>query len=301
MHVPRKMILTALVLLVSPWCDWSGKALHAQAPRSAAPPGGPQRAVQPARPPGIVPHQSRGDTPGHEEQADNLYELISSIVIDNLPDKYEDKRHWGMKKEVWRGVRLSGKPFELKMNSRKREVNHGTWRMYQITLVEPDRWFRTRLANVGGTGAGQLGFDVIINARIHCFARLSQWESGVQLISLSTEAEADVRLRLRCEAGVRFDFANILPAATIEPKVTAADLRLIRFRVLRISRLDGPLAHELGKGLRGVLENKIESKRHKMVAKINRQIDKNKDKLRLSIADLGRRAWDELADVAGLD
>jgi hypothetical protein len=235
------------------------------------------------------------------DDAQTLFEMVTAIILDNLPEEYEDARHWGMTKEVWHGVRFSGKPFELKMNSRKKRVNHGTWRRYRITLVDPERRFRARLANVRAAGSGRVALDAVITARLHCFARLAKWESGVQLISLSTDAEADVHLRLRCEVSVRFDFADLVPAVSIQPEVTDADLRLVTFRVRRISKLDGPLVHELGKNLRGVLERKIEQKRAKMVARINRQINKHPEKLRFSVADLGRRAWDELTDLADLE
>ncbi len=259
--------------------------------------GQPVATAQPARPLRVdaVRH-----APGVEGEDESFYAMITGIVLENLPEDYEDKKHWGKTKEVWRGLRFSGKPFEMKMNSRKKEVNHGTWTMYRITLVKPKYWFRTRVENVRGAGSGRVGFDVIVEARVHGFARLAQWESGVQLVSLSADGEADVRLRLRCEVGFGFDMVNILPAVSVEPEVTDADLQLIRFRVRRISQLGGALAHELGKGLRGVLEHKIESKRHKMVEKINRQIEKKKDKLRFSLAELGQSAWDEIADAAGL-
>jgi hypothetical protein len=225
--------------------------------------------------------------------------MITEIVLENLPENYEDKKHWGKQKEIWTGVRLSGKPFELKMNSRKKLVNHGTWTMYRIALVKPKHWFRTRVANVRGAGAGRIGFDVIVLARVHGFARLSQWETGVQLISVSADAEADVKLRLRCQVGFDFQLVDYLPAVSVDPEVTRADLRLIRFRVRRISQIRGALAHELGKGLRDLLERKIETKRYKMVEKINRQIDKKRDRLQFSLAEIGRRAWSEISDMAG--
>ena len=162
--------------------------------------------------------------PPSPADTESLYEMITGIVRDNLPENYEDKKHWGMKKEVWGGVRFSGKPFDLKMNSRKQEVNHGTWSLYRITLVEPESWFRPRVENVRGTESGRIGFDAVVDARVHCFARFAQSESGVQLISLSVDAEADVRLRLCGEVGSRFDMAEIRPAVTVQPEVTAADL-----------------------------------------------------------------------------
>ena len=73
---------------------------------------------------------------------------------------------------------------------------------------------------------------------------------------LGADAEADVKLRLRCEVGFDFQLVDYLPAVSVDPEVTHADLQLIRFRVRRISQIRGALAHELGKGLRELLERK---------------------------------------------
>jgi len=218
-------------------------------------------------------------------------DFITQIIRDNLPDEYIDQRKWGMQKEVRRGVRFSGKLFELKMNSRRKTLNHGTWTMYEVRLKNPDE-LRVAVAHPRSQGGGRLGFDAIITARLDCVARLAEWRQGVQLIALSTDAEAAVRMRLSCAVGIKIDTKDSLPAVGVDAEVTDAQLEMTDFRVSRISRIDGALAHELGKGLRDILEEKIEEKQQNMVEKINRQIDKNEDRLRLSGGDALDAGWD---------
>ena len=62
-----------------------------------------------------------------------------------------------------------------------------------------------------------------------------------------------------------------------------------------VSRLKGPLVKELGSELQEVLERKIAEKQAKLVQEINRQIDKRRDRLRLSVHDAIKSKWTELA------
>jgi hypothetical protein len=53
-----------------------------------------------------------------------------------------------------------------------------------------------------------------------------------------------------------------------------------------ISRLDGPFVKRLSSSVREVVEDEIAQRRTKIVQKINRQIAKNRDHMRLSIREL---------------
>jgi hypothetical protein len=70
---------------------------------------------------------------------------------------------------------------------------------------------------------------------------------------------------------------------------------LVHFRLHRISQAGGPLVRELGSAVRGFVESKIADRRGQMVKRINRQIEKHQDDLRLSIHDLLATKWGELA------
>ena len=66
------------------------------------------------------------------------------------------------------------------------------------------------------------------------------------------------------------------------------------FRLNEISDLKGPLVHQLGKGLREVLEEVLENNRHRLPEKLNRQLARNRDKLRVSLAELLDSEWSGL-------
>ena len=61
-----------------------------------------------------------------------------------------------------------------------------------------------------------------------------------------------------------------------------SSIDLIDFRLHEISKLDGPIATELGRALRDLVQREVERRREKLVVRINRQIEKHRDELRLS-------------------
>jgi hypothetical protein len=84
----------------------------------------------------------------------------------------------------------------------------------------------------------------------------------------------------------------------LEPTVVDATLELIDFDLHRISKLGGPLAHELGRGLRDVLQNEFNDRRARLVTRMNGQIEKHRDKLRISPRDLLQKGLDRLGASA---
>jgi hypothetical protein len=66
----------------------------------------------------------------------------------------------------------------------------------------------------------------------------------------------------------------------------------------RVSDVGGEVAQQLGRAVRRVLEDKIAETNQKLPDKLNRQIDKKKDNLRLSVHDLVSSKWSDLAKYA---
>jgi hypothetical protein len=221
--------------------------------------------------------------------------LITTIVRENLPDQYESRDHWGDTKKIWAGldVRLDGLRIDTKR--RKKEVNHGTWKLYRVRFIEPEKYLHVDVQNIHELPNGRVEFDLLADAKLDVFARLAQWELGVQLISLSVNAEARTQFRVRCDLGLKLDPGKLPPDVLLDPAVSQAEVRLADFRVRRISQLGGSLARELGEEARGLLDKELAKQNQKLPSKINRQIDKNRDKLRLSIQDLLKSQWGGLA------
>jgi hypothetical protein len=94
---------------------------------------------------------------------------------------------------------------------------------------------------------------------------------------------------------MRLDPTRLPPDVLFDPVVTQSDLQLRQFRLLRLSDVGGPLARELGEELDDVLRDELARRRGQLTAAINRQIDKHRDQLRLSLQDLLKSPWGGLA------
>ena len=190
-------------------------------------------------------------------------------------------------------MHLSLDGLQLKTKRRWKEANHGTWKRYNAWLIDPDQQFDLRIENIREAEKGRIAFEIAIDAKLGLFARLSEWQHGVQLISVSTDAEAVVQLRMTCEASMKLDFEQFVPDLVVEPEITAADLTLMHFDLQRVSNLQGPGVEQLGRSLRDVLQDEINHRRPRLVAQANRQIERNRDKLRFSIRNLAGDGWEK--------
>jgi hypothetical protein len=258
---------------------FSGQASRGQQPQAAA--------VAP-------PAASVGPTSDAAPQG-SLQGLITSMIRENLPDQFESRDHWGDTKEVWAGVDVRREGWQIKTKRRKKQVNHGTWKLYRVRVLEPDRHLQIDVRDVRALPSGRVEFDLLADARLDVFARLAQWELGVQLISLSVNAEARTQFHVRCNLGLKLDPSKLPPDVLLDPQVSQADVRLIEYRVHRISQIGGSVARELGHQARELLDRELAKQNEKLPSKINRQIDRNRDKLRLSVQDLLSSQWGALA------
>ena len=226
----------------------------------------------------------------------NLQELITNLARAHMPHDFEDKRHWGMTDDRWDGLKFERDGIRIETRRRKKEVNHGHWKMYRAELANPNEEFSIRVKNLHRREDGLIGFDVIFLAKINVHGRSSEWVKGVQLYSISADGIADVKLRVSCLLGTNLDFSRLPPDLVFSPKVTDADLTLVDFQLIRISKAGGEVAQQLGNATEKILREKIDEKEAKIVRKANAAIEKNRDKFRLSAADFLQSQWAEWAD-----
>jgi len=230
-----------------------------------------------------------------------LNSLLTALVVEIVPPEYEDRRKWGMQKKVFDGLKWSGSGLDIKVRNREKKVNDGTWKYYRITVVEPEKNLQVAISNFRKGENGRAAFDAVVKAKLHCFARLSQWESGIQLASFSVDADARAELHIQCELGIKIDSSTLPPGVVLEPVVTGANLDLASFKLRSISKLDGPLVHELGESLEDRVAKELDERSDKLVSKLNRSIAKNQDKLKLSLSDYLASQWDNLRDQSTAD
>jgi hypothetical protein len=221
--------------------------------------------------------------------------LVTRIVLDNIPHEIVEDDDWGKTDRVWDGVRIWWEGTRLESKRRWKTVNQGTWQWYRVRLIDPEQRFQVQVENVRPLPDGRVGFEAEVEAALDVFGRISQWQRDVQLFSLSANATAVVRLRVSCSLAMKLDPTRFPPDVLLDPQITSADLQLVRFQLRRISQLHGPLVRELGAGAREFIEDEIAGRRGQIVNRANRQLDKHRDDLRLSLHDLLASRWGDLA------
>ncbi len=226
---------------------------------------------------------------------DSVRQLITDMIRDNIPHTYEDKKKWGLTSKRWDGLDFKLEGFQLKTKRKWKEVKHGDWSMYRLSLIDPKEAFAVRVEELRDTDDGRLAFDMFFTARVHAFARVAKWVKGVQLYSFSADAHAKITLRLQGAVGMTLNLTKLPPDVALDPKVDAATLELHEFKLYRVSDVGGEVAQQLGRTVRTFLDSKIDDGNQKLPTKINKQIAKKQDRLRFSMHDLVVSKWSDLA------
>jgi hypothetical protein len=117
----------------------------------------------------------------------------------------------------------------------------------------------------------------------------------VQLVSLSAEADAVVRVRGTVEVALKLDPTKLPPDVYLEPKVISANATIADFELRRVGKLNGPLIRSLSDETRDVIEAELKERRPKLVSSLNKKLAKKQDKLKFSLSDLLKSEWGKFA------
>lgn len=210
---------------------------------------------------------------------------LTDMVHDNLPPIYEDDRKWGQQKEVWDGVKFWRENGHLETKRRTKLVNSGTWTRYSIAIVEPEKNLHVKFNRLELLPDSRIAFEVAVDCPLDVFGRLSQWARDVQIVSISANADATCRLNVAGSVQFQMNVLKFPPDIKLKPHVDYAHIELTHYRVRRISQVGGDFAKLLGKGLRGVVDDKIADMNGKLADKINAQFDKHSQRLAFSTQD----------------
>lgn len=225
------------------------------------------------------------------DASEKLNQLITQMVLNNIPHTFDEDKDWGGTSERWDGVRFRLDGLQIKTNRKKKEVRHGTWKKYSAQLIDPRESFTIEIKNLRELPGETIGFDIVCAADIALEGRQSKWVKGVQLYSLSATGHAKIGLTINIELTVSADTKNFPPDLVFTPVATAADLDVREFRIDRVSKAGGEFAQQVSKAVRSKLDEKIETEEDKLVEKINKKIADKQDRLRLSISDALNNKW----------
>lgn len=273
------LLIASMVALVIR-ADVPTACLAADPPKPLVPP-------KPADPKPLVPPSPLDGPP--LKDVPTWSELARAIVLTAIPDKYVDRKHWDKTREVFDGVRVQQRGFNIRVAEKKRKVNHGMWYMYTIRFPKPEQNLKLIIDNVQSQKAGQFSFHVHVamkNILLH--GQFEQWVLGVKGLNFDFESDVEVHMHIAVQMAIRTEVkkGSLLPDLVLDPTIRALRLNLVDVNTHRIGRVGGDIAEELGDSSRKFFEDLIHSQESRVIKKANEAIQKKRDSLRIPISKL---------------
>ena len=245
--------------------------------------------------PPVQAGSSTDDEPTAVDAGAEIDELLTGLVLKHLPHDFAEDKDWGRQAERFDGLKVRRKGLEIRTKRKKKMVNHGSWKKYNVSLLNPKEKFAVSIKNMREIPDEKLAFDLHCRSDLKIDARLKKWIKGVQLYSLSVDGKATVSLVVTIELETVLDFSRFPPDLIFRPVATAADLNVEEFRIDRISKVGGEVAQQATAWAREALDKKIAGEEVKLVKKINESLKKEAPKLRLSLHDAVSSKWAPIA------
>ncbi|MCC9602704.1 hypothetical protein LOC67_19305 [Stieleria sp. JC731] len=229
------------------------------------------------------------------DQARRTVQELLDTSLQYCPRTYENDKHWGETKKVWAGVRIGHEGFKITTHRRWKEVKHGLQTKYKIAFPGDDKAplpvhvdVRSVSPNLTDDASSAKGWkiDCYLITPLDFQARVERWNRGVKFYSVEILGKMKIGLRIDGQLDAYPDYAELPPAIVIDPAVQQAELTLMSLDVDRVSKIGGEVAEQWGelmeKVIRAVL---LDDFNEGLAKKLNRAIDKKRDRLRLSISD----------------
>ncbi|HMP77839.1 MAG TPA: hypothetical protein PKD54_00165 [Pirellulaceae bacterium] len=216
-----------------------------------------------------------------DDSFQDIARLVRGLVLETIPSQFEDDRTWGQQREFWAGVEVRREGMRLETKRKWETLNHGTWRKYSVTMADPHRALEVKIHDVHSNAPGHFGVELEFAAPVEWEARQSQWERGIQLISLSAYGTASVRLKVNFELTISMERHDGRNMVCFKPQVTDAELVVDEFRVRRVSKLGGEFAQQVTTLARRQLNQRLAGFNEQLVAKINQKLSSKQDRMNL--------------------
>jgi hypothetical protein len=215
-------------------------------------------------------------------------ETLRAVLLTAIPDKYEDRKHWGQTTKVFDGFRVRQNGLDMNVSKRTKRVNHGAWYRYQVELLDPQRNLQLAIDHVESVNPGRYSFDLHVTTKLRSIARFEQWTLGVKGLNFPVISDAVVRMDAHCELLIRTERreGSFLPDVILEPSLRRVRLTLQDIDTHRVGEIRGDLAEELGNGSRSFIKNLLHQQEAKVVKKANAAIAKKRESLRIPASKL---------------
>ena len=222
------------------------------------------------------------------DEARQLLQWGVDWVRQLIPETYHNDKKWGQTKQIVSGLDIRTQGGRLHTRRRRKEVEHGRWLRYDVHLgdpSDPDR-LDIRVLRAEQGEDRRLRFDVQIDTVVDVHLQQQRWNLGTKLFSLSVDARATLRLMLTGDIAFELDFTRIPPDVLADPRILSTDLQLVDLDVDRIGKIGGDVAESVGDLVKRVIrEEYLPEQQAKIMTKLNSQIDRRRDRLRLSAGE----------------
>ena len=221
-------------------------------------------------------------------EAPTWTEALRAVLLTAIPDKYEDRKHWGKTTKVFDGFKVRQHGFDVNVSKRTKLVNHGSWYMYQAQLLDPQRNLQLAIDHFESRGPGRFSFELHVTAKMRCVARFEQWVLGVKGLNFPVVSDAVVQMDAQCELAVSTERRekSFLPDVILAPSLQRVRLTLRDIDTHQVGEFRGDIAEELGNGSRSFIEDLLHKQEPKVVKKANAAIAKKRDALRVPASKL---------------
>jgi hypothetical protein len=245
------------------------------------------------------PFDETDDAPAKEPErvdaGEDIDALITKIVLDNIPHEFKEDQDWGAQESRWNGVDIRRDGLKLRTHRKKKMVNHGTWKKYDVSLLNPEDQFSISVKNMREAEDGKMAFDVHVAANLKIDGRQAKWLKGVQLYNVSIDGKTKVNLKATIELRTLMNMTKFPPDLVFRPEATAVHISVEDFRIDRISKVGGEVTQQITRLARGAIESRLEKEESKTVKKLNAEFAKNADKLKLSLHEAMSNKWSAAA------
>ncbi len=239
--------------------------------------------------------QSKDKEPQNVDAGEKIDALLTKIVLKNIPHEFKEEKDWGAQEPRWNGVNIRRDGLKIRTNRKKKMVNHGTWKKYDVSLLNPQEQFSISVKNMREAEEGKMAFDVYVAANLKIDGRQAKWVKGVQLYNVSIDGKTKVNLKTTIELRTLMDVTKFPPDLVFRPEAKAVEISVQDFRIDRISKVGGEVTQQITRLARGAIENRLAKEEAKTVKKLNAEFSKNADKLRLSLHDAMSNKWSAAA------
>ena len=218
------------------------------------------------------------------EEAHQVLQWAADRVRTVLPASYHGDKHWGKRTRVYAGVNVDLDDGRIKTKRRWKDLKHGRWIRYAVHLRDPHdpQRLSIRITQAEQGPDQRIRFAAQLDSVLDVELEQERWNLGTRLFSVSVQAQVTLRMLISGDVGFELDVTRIPPDLLADPQIASTELSLVDLKVDRISKIGGDVAESIGDLVKQIIRQEyLPGQQAAIAQKLNTQIDRRRDRLRL--------------------